>query len=52
MGANWRRWHLNEFGLEMELSMATANKFEQSKPTVVPIRLSADGGELAQMAFK
>ena len=32
--------------------MATGNKFEQSKATVVPIGLSADGGELAQMAFK
>ena len=52
MGANWRRWHLNEIGLEMELSMATGNKFEQSKAIVVPIGLSADGSELAQMAFK
>ena len=40
------------FGLEMQLSMATGNKFEQSKATVVQIGLSADGGELAQMAFK
>ena len=52
MAADWRRWHLNAFGLEMHLIMATGNKFEQSKATVVPIGLSADGGELAQMAFK
>ena len=43
MAANWRRWRLNEFELEMHLIMATGNKFEQSKATIVPIGLSADG---------
>ena len=38
--------------MEMQLIMATGNKFEQSKATVVPIGLSADGSVLAQMAFK
>ena len=52
MGMNWRRWRLNEFGLEMQLIMATGNKFEQYEANVVPIGLSADGDELAQMVFK
>ena len=52
MGSNWRRWHLNEFGLEMQLITASGSKFEQSQATVVPIGLGADGTELAQMAFK
>ena len=52
MGAKWRRCHLNEFGGEMQLITATGSKFEQSQASVVPIGLTADGIELAQMSFK
>ena len=52
MGLNLHRWHLNDFGVEMQLITAWGNKFEQSQSTVESIGLSADGTELAQMAFK
>ena len=36
----------------MQLITATGSKFEQSQASVVPIGLTADGIELAQMSFK